>query len=191
MTSAKRAPRVRTMEQLTERFRENVAEVGGCLEWQGRYLGALPVMQTPAGMLFDGSVSGKQSARQLAWLIGTGVRAPVGRTLVMRCGNAACVDHLHMRAVKRGAHCTLAAADGKYKTTRRQAAALAARDGGRRPDYKLSLSDAAEIRASTEPTKVLALRYGVSPSGISAIRRGDRWATTAAAASVFTWRPAA
>lgn len=40
---------------------------------------------------------------------------------------------------------------------------------------KLTLAQAREIRASDEPPKALAARYGVSLHRIYAIRRGDTW----------------
>ena len=47
--------------------------------------------------------------------------------------------------------------------------------GERHPGRKISADDARAIRASTERSRVLADRYGLSMSHIAHIRKGDFW----------------
>lgn len=72
--------------------------------------------------------------------------------------------------------------------------------GGHRPDAIASICRAARaratvgsmetaraIRASDEPLRVMAARYGMSLAMAGLIRQGKRWAETIPAASVWAW----
>lgn len=48
--------------------------------------------------------------------------------------------------------------------------------GEKHPRVKLTASQAAEIRGSTQPSRTLAAEYGVSQSQIVRIKNGARWA---------------
>ena len=76
---------------------------------------------------------------------------PDGNELDHLCGVRACVNPEHLEPVSHAENC------------RR----------GRRA--KLSLSDVAEVRGSSEPQGVLARRHGITQGHVSRIRRGHCW----------------
>lgn len=90
------------------------------------------------------------SAHRAAWIEANGP-IPAGHKVHHKCGTKACIrlDHLELK--------------GSQMVHMRE------------HPRKLSLEKAREIRASSEPQKVLATRYGVAQSMISAVKRGRSW----------------
>lgn len=163
--------------------------VGECVEWQGTTIGAkTPSIYVPRGFVLPEWGQHRQSARTVIWTLFHGARPPVGSILRPTCCNDRCVAVEHMVAIPRARQSIEQAKRGEFDTPKRAAAAMRrARSRG----TKLSVEIAREIRASAEPPKVLAPRYGVSKATITAVRRGVLWPEAANGASVFNWRPAA
>jgi hypothetical protein len=77
---------------------------------------------------------------------------PEGMVVDHRCNNRRCVNPAHLQLLTQAENC------------RRSRLA------------KLTHADVAAIRASAEPYKVLAQRYGVSPGHVGVVRRREQWA---------------
>jgi hypothetical protein len=78
---------------------------------------------------------------------------PEGLTLDHLCRNRACVNPAHLEPVTN------------------------AENARRGANAKLTAEQAAEIRQSVEPVRVLTGRFGVSRSTVYMIRQGKRWVT--------------
>jgi hypothetical protein len=59
--------------------------------------------------------------------------------------------------------------------TRKENVSDTVRHGRNHVSAKLTETDVREIRSSREPASAMGVRYGVSRSNITAIRRGDSW----------------
>jgi hypothetical protein len=90
---------------------------------------------------------------------------PVPEAMVVRqmCGQSCCVNPAHLALVTFAA----VAAD--------RAARGAQARGTRNGRAKLTLEQVAEIRRSDDTQKALAERFGVDPSLVGRIRRGELW----------------
>lgn len=163
--------------------------VGECIEWQGpTKKGKTPVVYVPAGYVLPEWGQYKQSARVVLWVLFHESRPPAGTVIRPKCCNDKCVAVEHMVTVPRSKQTVEQALRGELSTP---ACAAAAIRRARSRGTKLSVEIAREIRASSEASRVLAPRYGVSRATITAVRRGLLWAEAANGASVFSWRPAA
>lgn len=106
----------------------------------------------------------RTSAHRMAFRIAKGDPGP----LLVRheCDNRACGNPRHLRV-------------GSHKDNTLDAHArnrpIVARPGEANRWAKLTEAAVREIRASTEPSTVLGPRYGVVPSRIRSIRRGEGW----------------
>lgn len=130
--------------------------VDGCLEWIGaRNHHGNPVMR------FDDNKP--KTVRHWLWHQHRG-RQPNAKTerIYMTCMNEDCVEPSHMMLRK---------ANFQHKgKTRTMASIIRMSIAGQR---KITREDARAIRASTEGSRVLAQRYGVSQVTINQIRRGQ------------------
>ena len=126
-----------------------------------------------------------RSARRVVYELTTGKTLPRSKLVVMACRESHCVNFDHMQITTKAGVGKLAAKEGAYAARRGKVMLLS------RARAKLTLEKAREIRMSDESKRVLAQRYGVSPSLIGNIRRGEAWREAANGASVFNWRPAA
>lgn len=145
-----------------------VDEATGCWVWQQA------VNSVGHPMVWSGQrVVG---AHRLAWGLFKGEPARRGQYVMRSCGDPLCIapDHLYLigqAAMTRYAAKLAAASDSPR---RRQALALA-----RQQRTRLTPALAQEIRAAVEGgelQRVVAERYGISRTHISAVVRGVRWA---------------
>lgn len=94
-----------------------------------------------------------------------------GMDVCHRCDNRACVNPDHLFIGTRAENM----ADCRAKGRTARGARLGDRRGENGPAAKLNWSAVREIRASGEPSKILAARHGVGPDNINRIRRNDTW----------------
>lgn len=153
-------------------------EEGDCLIWTG-YTGAYGVPAINIGG------HPRPVRRLLLALEGRGTDEPQ-QLAINSCRTPGCVRAEHVRLIKRSAWSRLLAQEGTY--SRPDANAMRTAAARARANLKLTPELAREIRQSDAPGAELAQRYGVHPSMIARIRRGEAWADAAANASVFTWR---
>jgi hypothetical protein len=144
-------------------IRARCTECGDCWEWEraisnGRY----PTLR------YKGRVI---NARRAVFEMAGGKLQPKS-FVVVTCGNARCLNPDHLKQVTQKAHLTKVAALGAMGGPVRSAKIAAAK---RAQTGKITLDDARQIRASDEPVKTLAERYGLSKDRIYRIRRGLAW----------------
>lgn len=134
--------------------------VDGCLLWSG-YTDPLR-----GPMASIGTPPIPTSVRRKVWSLKK--RAlDFNETIKPSCGNWSCVAYEHMELATRAD-----ALIGRSKTpehARRIAQGLRTKIG------KLSMEIAREVRASSESSPKLAIKYGVSKQAIDQIRRGETW----------------
>jgi len=144
-------------------IRARCTECGDCWEWQraltgGRY----PTLR------YKGRVI---NARRAVFEMAGGKLQPKS-FIVTTCGNARCLNPSHLKQVRQRDHMARVAALGAMGGPVRSAKIAAAK---RAQSAKITLTDARQIRASDEPVKTLAERYGLSKDRIYRIRRGLAW----------------
>jgi hypothetical protein len=137
-------------------FKRRIYKVStGCWLWHGAHI--------PAGyghLKFDGS---NQLAHRVSWQIHNGPIAD-GLFVLHKCDVKGCVNPSHL---------FLGTASDNVKDLFQKG--LASRRGTKNPRVLIREQDVKDIRASTESTKELALKYGVSYFGIWNIRKGRTW----------------
>lgn len=135
--------------------------VDGCLLWS-------EYVDEAVGPIWRGSVEhGPRSVRRTVWEMRGGGALTFRDVVKPECGNAACIAFNHLRKTTRAEPLA-----GRPKTPgHAMRIAMAAQAGAKKLDW----DKVHAIRASTESTAVLALRYGVSKQTITAIRRGSIW----------------
>lgn len=144
-------------------------------KWATRFWSKVEVDPSGSGCLLW--IAGKSSTGYgLFWLNGK-MRAahrlayestfgPTESLVLHRCHNRACVNPAHLY-------------DGTHSQNNRDAFAIGTghkMPGESNPSAKLTESDVAEIRSSSEPTRKIGARYGISSGQVSRIRRGLNWA---------------
>ncbi len=103
-------------------------------------------------------VDGKQiPAHRLSWQTHNGL-IPKGLCVLHKCDNRRCVNPDHL-----------------FLGTNRDNTADMIRKGRHGGNYKLSRTQAAEIRSSTEDSRVLSQRYGVSRLHVYDIKAKRYW----------------
>ena len=130
---------------------------GGCMLW----VGALDSRQITTRV--DGE---KLNVRTELWRLYGRKPLPPGFCVRSVCGDPLCLAREHMVAE---AH---AAAIRNIPRPVHVRAKIAA---GKRVNSKITMTVADEIRASTLSERVLAEKFGVHPSMVGRIRRGDNW----------------
>jgi hypothetical protein len=174
-------------ETWLSRLQDNCEQIGNCVEWQGRKMqGKTPVVYVPRGYLRPELTQSSHSARMVIWTLAKGEPPPEGHVLRAKCRNDSCVSMEHMVLISREKLPKDQGRRGEFSTTKRNAAAVRR---ARERDTKLDADKARAIRESCESSYSLAAVYGVSPTSIRAVRRGDLWAPTVTGSSVFSWRP--
>ncbi|WKB52999.1 hypothetical protein [Eleftheria terrae] len=175
---------IRTVECL--RQRSHVDPDTACWHWR------LSISQgSPAIHLLDPE-SGKPfraRGRAAAWMLSHGLRLPKGWVCWGICKHDDCVNPAHSRAGTRAAWGAWIAKTGMGKN--RPAKVAANRRIVREKLAKLTPEQVLEIRRSSMTHVALSKIYGVSPSRIGYIKRGEAWADVVTNATVFTWRGAA
>lgn len=136
---------------LAERFMARVYPEpnSGCWLWSGSSV------VSGYGIVFLNGVQ-KITAHRCSWQMHRGP-IPEGMDVCHRCDTPACVnpDHLFVAPHRENM------IDMVVK--------------GRNPKSTIRPSDIPAIRASTEPARIDAARFGVTPQAIRAIRRGETW----------------
>lgn len=142
--------------------------VGECMVWIGylappdkrgyQWRPRLTILHHGKRMCFD--------ARRLRWASVHGWPPP-GFVVRMTCGNPLCLNPDHMRLGTR--------AEVARESMRSPLFVIRRTIANRKSRGKITLEDARAIRASSEPGKALAERYGVSHQLICAIRKGLAW----------------
>lgn len=140
-------------------------QVDGCMEWIGQIDGrGVPCFNLsphygrtdPPNILRPRRVLWNQCHREPLQL---------HEVVLPKCGNELCVDPAHMRRINRQA-----LRSGPVQATHRLAITQ-----GSRAASKLNMDAARAIRASDEPAKTLAERYGVTAANINLVRRNVTW----------------
>ena len=134
-----------------------VATDGGCMRW----VGALDGGQITARV--DGR---KLNVRTELWRLYGKVPLPPGYCLRASCGDPRCLAPAHLEP-----QASAAATRGRPRAVHVRAKIAA----GKRVNSKITMTVADEIRASTLSERVLAEKFGVHPSMVGRIRRGDNW----------------
>ncbi len=134
-------------------------EVGECLEWQGGMNGAgHPVMTYQ-----------QHRGAMVRRLLALAENRPIeGKSLRMKCMNKRCINPEHTIAGSHQQACMQAGKAGKLSSPTKRLRCYIARMRW----AKLTPEKIAEIRASTEPDRVLAARHDVSIKTVNDARRG-------------------
>lgn len=134
------------------------AEVDGCLIWKGSMRN---------GPLTNIGRRGWK-VRHLVWNLTYPRAVPHGKTpMPTVCDNERCVHPDHLTAVKRNAH-----ASGKKMTLLHRSHIAEAK---RLHSGKITLEQAQDIRASSEPLIAIAKAHGISNAAAHRIRSGTAW----------------
>jgi hypothetical protein len=141
-------------------IRDNCEIVGRCWMWNGyvNSRGGYP------RAWIDGQ--GQVSVRSHVFkdILGKTVRK--GFVISSRCGNPACVSP----------RCLISKSHSRSISDSYNSGARKIASGRQRLNVKLSMDIARLIRASSEPSAVLAARFGVHKATINSVRSGARWA---------------
>lgn len=162
---------IRTLADFQTRFR--VCEESGCWEWRGKsYKGR-------CAQVWLSGLERQCSIGQAIHFLTLGQKMPAGKVMRCTCTTLNCGNPGHRKLVARGRQVV--------KGVRKDAGTRIRIAQARREASKVGMTAerAAAIRASDEPLKVLAARYGISPSFASLIRLGKAWGPLAVGASVF------
>lgn len=151
------------MEELIERIRKHIEEVGDCWEWTGALQ---PHAPTPV-MRFHQKTS--QVRRFIAIYQGKQLK---GRLATCKCRNELCVNPEHVVVVSRQRLQQLIAQERQYQTNPVRMKKLAEKARQRSP---LTPEQVAEIRESSDSQRVIAARYGITQGAVSSIKRGRTW----------------
>lgn len=154
-------------------------EEADCLIWKGSVGGTC----APYAWHNGKSVN----VRRLVVSLSKGVEVPRNMLVTSKCGNSLCLNPKHLILVSKAELNRRIADSGATRTQK----ALAGRIAAIRAASKLSMEVVDEIRASTEPVKVLADRHGICLSHVYNIKRGVSWSKGAISqSSVFAWAAA-
>lgn len=146
---------------LLHRIRRRCNDDAGCWLWTGYCdKGVMPVI----------SINGSPTTvRRTVYRLAVG-EIRTGFEVVGTCERVKCVAPEHLKQISK-------AQRRRELTARRSPASLIRLTSANRVRQgKLTMEKAREIRASDEPTKDLAERYGVSSTLIGYVRRGISWA---------------
>lgn len=144
-------------------FQARYEEVGECWEWQA---GISVANRVPIFCLKHTSITARKFAVEA-----TGVDT-TGKFVVHTCGNFKCVNPAHAKVLTRQQHMVYMGRHVGVGVTRvhKIAKAKQAAVG------KITMAQAREIRASELTCKQLSEIYGLNPSRVSKIKRGEAWA---------------
>lgn len=101
------------------------------------------------------------NASRIAYRVLVGA-IPEGLWVLHTCDNPTCCNPRHLYL-------------GDHAQNMRDKAERGRTAGENHPSAKLTADQAAEIRMSSEPSRVLAERYALSMSHVAHIRKGDFW----------------
>lgn len=160
---------IRTVADIKDRCR--VDEFTGCWLWAGAKKGTAPRPWIPG--------VGATSMTMALQLVIHGTKPTPKRMLVPTCHNVQCCNPAHR---KWGTRSELFAGIRPTLSPGHRARTTA---GKRAASNVCTAKIAAEIRASDEPVPALSARLGIHPTHVYRIRRGESWATSMPASSVF------
>lgn len=146
---------------LSERMRRYVDRKGDneCWEWM-----QFRDKRTRYGIVGDGQKTKK--AHRVAWELANGRSVPEGMNVLHRCDNPPCCNPAHLFLGTQ--------ADNVRDMAQKGRCVVPGISGQRHYAAKISDKDADYIRASTERGVDLAARFGLSPSTVCQIRKGQR-----------------
>jgi hypothetical protein len=164
-----------TLPELTEHIKARSIDDGGCWIWQGcvQVCGTTPTMRVP-------ETRKTASVRRLL-LTAKGVDVK-GKLATYTCESPLCVHPEHTAAVTRKKLQERIGHDLPMSSRMKRNAVTTER---MRTKSTLDWGKVAEIRASDEPIRTLAARYGVSTHTIWNVKRGKTWVERSAAANPF------
>jgi hypothetical protein len=163
---------VESFKDLKDRCR--IDDITGCWVWaQSVYLGLAKFWYAPARRTMS-------ITNVMRYLMPT--QPPQGQHWYAACGNVLCCNPAHR---KLGTLSTLMKTVSPTRRSPSTVAKIGKTKRARSPHYTPEKAKA--IRESTETSRVLGERYGLSKTMICRIRLGNRWADQGS--SAFTWRP--
>lgn len=151
------------MEDLIERIRKRIEEVGDCWEWTGALQ---PNAPTPV-MRYHQRTS--QVRRFIAEAQGKNLK---GKLATCKCRNELCVNPEHVVVITRKRLQELLAKERQYQTNPVRMKKLAEKA---RAKSKLNQHLVEEIRSAEGSQREIALRYGITQAAVSSIKRGRTW----------------
>lgn len=134
-----------------------VQTADGCMRWVGALDGGQITVRV------DGQ---KLNVRTELWRLYGRKPLPPGFCVRSACGDPLCLAREHMVAEAHAA---------AIRNRRRPVHVRAKIAAGKRVNSKITMAVADEIRASTMSERELAEKFGVHPSMVGRIRRGDNW----------------
>ena len=151
------------MTSIYEKVKAKCHDDAGCMIWTGACCNKCPSIRI-----------GKKTVlvRRALWEEANG-KIPAGHIAHMKCGTPGCVELEHIRIMKYSTLSKELGAAGVLSGKAR-AAKIAATKRGKSENMTADI--ALEVRSSTAPLRVDAVKYGVSPSLIGKIRRNKAWA---------------
>lgn len=156
-----------TIEALLERVYEKCIPDGECMNWTGAVQSKC---NSPSIRRADGGHS--VSLRRYMLEVAQGKKPYGNRVVSYNCGNSRCVRLEHIGEITRN---TLQERnDAQFNSLQRlrKATRISAKARSR---AKLTPEIVQEIKASSEPQRVIAAKYGIVQSTVSQIKRGVTW----------------
>lgn len=149
------------------RFWAKVERGDGCWLWQGAIVGH------GYGQFVR---NGREQAHRVAWELANRRRVPEGMYVLHRCDNPPCVRPSHLFLGSQSDNITDCVAKGRHGA-RRWPERIPR--GDRHGKAKLTEERVRDIRTASPKVSAreLAERYGVTPTHIRSIRRGEGWTT--------------
>ena len=151
------------MDELIERVRRHIDEVGDCWEWNGA-----KQFNAPTPM-----INWKRKAQPVRRLLASEMGKQItGKFVTCKCRNELCVNPDHLLIVTRKRLQEMLAKERNYQVNPVRMKKLADKA---RLTSKLTAELAAEIREAEGTQRAIAARYGVTQSTVSVIKRGKTW----------------
>lgn len=151
------------MEELIERIRRHIEEVGDCWEWTG----ALQPNSPCPVMRFKQRTS--QVRRFIAEFQGKQV---MGKFATCKCRNQLCVNPDHVMVVTRKRLQELVAQERQYQSNPVRMKKIADKA---RQRSKLTPEVVEQIKSAEGTQRVIAAQFGITQAAVSSIKRGRTW----------------
>jgi hypothetical protein len=166
-------------EDLRRRIAQHAHDDAGCLIWHGPYCGKTPALYLPAAQNPTGKRGYTTARSKILREIAPALAGRRDLATWVRCEDSRCVHPEHVYAVGRN-RIAKHASDAGYTSDPMRRAAIARK---RQSQSTLTWDDILAIRASTEKQYIVAEQFGISRSGVSAIKRNKVWRQRPGAAS--------
>jgi hypothetical protein len=148
-----------------DQLKSRCVECGDCWVWQG----IVSSSNVPKINMRFGDRRTVISTRRVMWEAAKKGPIPAQKLIAVTCGNQKCLNPAHLKLTTKS---EVAAKSATYSVRLKRAVCQA---GEKSHMAKLKVDQVAEIRASSEPGKVLAARYGVGVSVVNRIRNYRAW----------------